>query len=217
MSIVSFLYRQVWNIERMFYLAGKRRRLKTRDFIIIASNCIGSVIYHDLGLRFRSPTVNLTVSMADLVKMAGNLRWYMEQTPVEIPDSGSCPAGMIGDVRLNFVHYPSFEEGLRKWEERKKRINWDRIILMGTDRNGCSPETLREFDRLPWPNKIVFTQVPRPQLASACHMKGFEGEKELGVLTNFKPQLLRRRYLDDFDYVGYLNAAVSTRGIADSL
>ncbi len=36
-------------------------------------------------------------------------------------------------------------------------------------------------------------------------MKGFETKEELGVLTNYKDGFWRRRYLDDFDYVTFLN------------
>ena len=36
-----------------------RRLLKNRDIPIISANCVGGVIYHDLGLAFNSPTINL--------------------------------------------------------------------------------------------------------------------------------------------------------------
>ena len=44
-----------------------------------------------------------------------------------------------------------------------------------------------------------------PEFSSACYIKGFEEKEELGVLINFKQGILRRRYLDDFDYVKFLN------------
>ena len=67
------------NLEWVWYKERRRNRLRQRDVTIIASNCVGTIMYHDLGIPFRTPTINLTVSMRDLVKMAGNLRWYMEQ------------------------------------------------------------------------------------------------------------------------------------------
>ena len=36
-------------------------------------------------------------------------------------------------------------------------------------------------------------------------IKGFEDKNELGVITNFKKGFLMRRYLDDFDYINFLN------------
>ena len=39
-------------------------------------------------------------------------------------------------------------------------------------------------------------------------MKRFKEKGELGIITDFKNQLLKRRYLDDFDYVEFLNHMV---------
>lgn len=197
-----FLLRE---FEWQAYRKRKRARLEVTDFSILATNCIGGIIYHDLGLEFRTPTVNLTIPLEDLIKLAENPRWYMERPLVEIKDPGPCPAALLGDIRVNFVHYAAFEEGAAKWEERKRKINWDRIVLMGTDRDGCDYETLRRFDQLPWPNKVMFTHRPYPEFPSACYIKGFEERGEVGVLTDFKPGIRKRRFVDAFDYVAFLN------------
>ena len=76
---------------------------------------------------------------------------------------------------------------------------------MGTEKDGCTYETIRRFDRLPYKNKVIFTHVEYPEFPSACYIRGFEDRNELGVLTFPKKQLLKRRYLDDFDYVSFLN------------
>lgn len=105
-----------------------------------------------------------------------------------------------------FISYIiTFEEGVRKWEERKKRINWENLFLVGTEKDGCTYETLRRFEELPCKNKVIFTHVEYPEFPSACYIRGFEDRNELGVLTFPKKQLLKRRYLDDFDYVSFLN------------
>lgn len=38
-----------------------------------------------------------------------------------------------------------------------------------------------------------------------CEKEGFETCKELGTITSFRDQFLKRRYMDDFDYVSFLN------------
>lgn len=206
MKYVSSLFRTLLReCEWRVYRWGKRMRLKNPGFSILATNCIGGVMYHDLGLEFLTPTVNLTISIQDLIKLAGNPRWYMDQPLTELENPGGCPAACLGDIRVNFVHYASFEEGAAKWEERKRKINYDRLILMATDRNGCDYEILRRFDQLPYPHKVVFTHRPYPELPSARYIRGFEDQGEVGVLTNFKPGRLKRRYMDDFDYVSFLN------------
>ena len=135
------------NLEWAWYKERRRNRLQQWDVTIIASNCVGTIMYHDLGLPFRTPTINLTVSMRDLVKMAGNLRWYMEQelTECALPGDVDWPAGLLGDIQVNFVHYASFAEAVERWEERKKRINWDRIVLVGAERD--------EAAAVPWLEK----------------------------------------------------------------
>ncbi len=205
MNVFLRVLERMKNAEWQAFCKRRRARLRNTGFSILAANCIGGIMYHDLGLEFLTPTVNLTIPLEDLIKLAGNLRWYMEQSFVEIPEPGPCPAGMLGDVRVNFVHYASFREGVQKWEERKRKSNWDKMILIATDRGISDSEVLERFDRLEYPYKILFTHVPHPELGCAVYMPGFEDREEVGVLTNFRPGILRRRYLDGFDYVGFLN------------
>jgi uncharacterized protein (DUF1919 family) len=203
------------NLEWVWYKERRRNRLRQRDVTIIASNCVGTIMYHDLGIPFRTPTINLTVSMRDLVKMAGNLRWYMEQelTECALPEDVDWPAGLLRDIQVNFVHYTSFAEAVEQWEERKKRINWDRIVLVGAERDDCGYEVLQSFDRLPWPNKVVFTRKEYPEFPSAFYIRGFEDRPELGLVLDYRPRKLKRRYMDDFDYVAFLNGAAPTGGV----
>lgn len=207
-AIWGYLKEQEWRL----YKKRRQRRLNNMDFTVISSNCIGTIMYHDLGLPYRTPTVNLTISMRDLVKMAGRLRWYMAQELIECaPEEGlKCPAAWLGDVRVNFVHYNSFAEAVKKWGERKKRINWDCIVLTGAERDDCDYEVLQAFDQLLWPNKVVFTRVDYPEFSSSFHIQGFEDQPELGMVLGYRPQLLKRRYMDDFDYVAFLNKTVRT-------
>lgn len=213
MEMTGFLRKLgYWGLEELKknewgrYKRRKKARLKNRDFTIIASNCNGSFMYYDMELPYLTPTVNLAMEMEDFVTMVENLPWYMEQEFREIMgEEGSCPMGLLGRVKVNFVHYDSFEEAVRKWDERKRRINWDNLFIVGTEKDGCTYETIRRFDSLPYKNKVIFTHVEYPEFPSAHYMKGFEEKDELGVLTSFKDQFLRRRYLDDFDYVDFLN------------
>ena len=187
------------------YKAKKRLGLKNSNFTIVSSNCCGTMMYYDLELPFLSPTINLNIGMEDFVRMVENLPWYMEQEIVEVKENASCPIGMLGDVRIEFVHYDAFEEAVQKWEERKKRINWDNLFIVGSEKCGCDLKTVERFDELLYKNKVIFTHVEYPKIKSAYYIKGFENEDEMGVLTNYKDSPLKRRYLDDFDYVSFLN------------
>ena len=193
-------------IEWRLYKAAKRKKLKNTTPTIISSNCNGEYWYYDMGLRFLSPTINLSFDMNDYVKMLENLHWYMEQSITPCKDERfTYPCGMLGDIEIRFNHYNTFDEAVVKWEERKKRINWENLFVLGIDGDNCSYETMQRFDRLPYKNKVIFTHIPYPEIASSFYIPGFEEDDGVGVLLYFKKQVLVRRYLDDFDYVSFLN------------
>lgn len=192
--------------ERKLYCRRKKNRLKNKDFSIIASNCNGTFMYYDMRIRYLTPTVNLVIEMNDFVKLAENLEAYMEKEIVKLESDVPYPTGMLDDIKIMFMHYPTFEEGVEKWNERKKRINWENLFIVGTEKDGCTYETIQRFDRLPYENMVIFTHIEYPEFSSAYYIEGFEERDEIGVLTNYKEQFWKRRYLDDFDYVNFLNS-----------
>lgn len=199
---MNFIQRIEWRL----YKEIKRKKLKNTTPTIIASNCNGEFIYYDMRLKFLSPTINLSFDMNDYVKMLENLRWYMEQPILSYDDDRfEFPTGKLADIEIRFNHYNTFEEAVEKWEERKKRIKWDNLFILGIDGDNCTYETMQRFDNLPYKNKVIFTHKPYPEIKSAYYIPGFEKEDGVGVLLYFKKQFLVRRYLDDFDYISFLN------------
>ena len=69
---------------------------------------------------------------------------------------------------------------------------------------GAKYEDLQAFDNLPYPNKVVFTHKPYPELKSAFYIKGFENEGEVGDLFTFSGWN-GEKYYDQFDYVSWFN------------
>lgn len=205
MKIYSGIINEIKIRELKLYRKRKKARLRNRDFTILASDCNGTFMYHDMELPFLSPTINLTIGMNDFVKMLENLDWYMKQDIVELKGEYTCPVGRIGDIRINFVHYKTFEEGVLKWNERKQRINWDNLFIVGSEKDGCTYETMQRFERLPYKNKVILTHIAYPEFESAYYIRGFEERDEMGTTINYKDQFFKRRYLDDFDYVAFLN------------
>ncbi len=183
MQTNSGLLNQFRETEWRLYQLGKRHRLKSHDFTVISSNCIGTFMYYDMGLEYLTPTINMNIPLDDLVKLAADLRQYNKD----------------------------FGEAAAKWEERKQRINWEHICIVGAERDQCSYETLKNFDRLPYENKVVFTHIEYPEISSAYYIKGFEHQAELGTITDYKNQFLKRRYMDDFDYIALLNRTTGKR------
>lgn len=200
------MFSRIKLLERKFYLKGKKKKLHNTNPTVIASNCNGAVILHDLGCRFNSPTVNLYFDAKDFIKLLSNPTKYFEEELIEISSEEIFPVGMLGDVKVYFMHYKNFDEAKKKWDERKERINYDNMFVMMTDKNGCTEEDIKTFDELPYKNKVIFTHKEYPKYKSAYYMKGFEREGEVGILSDWKPgKFLFRRYLDNFDYVSFLN------------
>lgn len=192
--------------ERKWYLSRKRRKLKNKAPSILSSNCNGAMILHDMGCRFNTPTVNLYMLPEDFLRFLENPRRYLTAVPQQKQDKEHAfPVGTVEDITVYFMHYSSFEEARDKWVERSARVDMQQVFVMMTDQNGCTEEQIARFDALPYKNKVIFTHKPYPAYKSACYIKGFEDQKEVGVLSDNKPGFWKRRWLDDFDYVRFLN------------
>lgn len=183
-----------------------RARLKNTDFSIIASNCNGGIISHDLGLQFRSPFINLWLKPKEYIKLLQNLKEYMQYELTFIKEEGiDYPIGLLKDVRIYFMHYETEEIAKEKWEARAKRLNYDNLFILFTDRDECSLEDMEAFDNLPYKNKVIFVNKERPNIKSSYYIKGFENEESVGKLGIYIDEKSGKRYLDLFDYVEWFN------------
>lgn len=185
-----------------------RRRLKNRAFSLFSSNCNGACILHDLGLEFCSPFVNLWMTAPDFVKLLESPRDYLAADLEFAEDSGyAYPVARVLDVTVHFAHYKTAEEAESAWRRRCQRVNWDDLFVLMTDRDGCDEDILRRFDALPYPHKVIFTHVPRPDIASAVYIPGFEEQEAVGNCVEFVNGWSGKRYYDYFDYVKWFNQA----------
>lgn len=121
---------------------------------IISQQCIGGVIYHDMGMQFLSPTINLYLEAKDFIEMVENLEEYMKQ-PITVKKENDRIIGELGKIRVIFRHYDDVEVAKQKWEERKQRIIWDKIFIICTDRDGFDDECFERFKRLKYPKALV--------------------------------------------------------------
>lgn len=159
---MGFLVRlKGWLIRKRngFIIARARKQLHVKGFSIISQNCIGGVFYHDMGMQFLSPTINTFIPEPGFVKLVLNLRHYMEQELV-VHWGETYPIGMLEDVEIHFMHYGTCQEAEESWNKRKARINWDRIFVIGTDRNGFHESVFAEWIKIPYP-KILYTAQER--------------------------------------------------------
>ena len=183
-----------------------RKHLTNHDFTLIASNCVGGVILHELGLRFDTPTVNLWFESEDYIKFLENMSDYLQYELVEIQTDYSYPVGLLNDIKIYFQHYANFQEAKAKWEERIKRIHWDNLYIMMVQREGCDDNMVARFNDLPYKRKVIFTAKSYPDCQSAFCIPDSEEETwEVMDLCRYKSRFTGRRWLDEYDYVGFLN------------
>lgn len=181
----------------------ERSKLTNKDFTIFSQNCIGGIMYHDLGLQFRSPTVNLLFTPKDFIKFMKDIHWYLQQEILFVQSDAKYPVGNLGGVEIRFLHYHSEEEALRAWNARKQRINWNNVFVICCD-EGLTDEDMLEFDNLPYEHKILFTHNNLPMIKSAVHAKMFKDKTDARLL-NFANPLGKRYYQYYINYIGWLN------------
>lgn len=211
-GVLTAMKTKVFKYKREMWIKKQREGLKEKNITIISSNCNGGVLSSDLGIAFNSPFVNLFIQAADYIKILKDLPQYMSKELRFVKEvdstygSVSYPTAYLGDVKIYFMHYTSEEDARAAWNRRVKRINWDKLYILFTDRSQCTQKELEEFDCLPYKNKVVFTHVPHPEIKSSFYIKGYEREEKVPVLTDFENERYPvKRIYDQFDFVGWLN------------
>lgn len=172
---------------------------------IFSCNCTGGVMYHELGEKFLSPTVNMFMSCEDFIKFCENFEYYfsLEMKPYIGEIKREYPLCVLGDLLLYMVHYDSFQEAKEKWNDRKQRVKRDNIRVIATDRDGCNEELKERFEKLPY-KKIMFTHLPDEKSDNCFYIRGFEQEEQVGTLVEPDGKLSGNRYYDQFDWVNFL-------------
>lgn len=154
-TFIKRIQGRMQRIKRERVICDVRKQINNQNFSIISQNCIGGVFYHDLNMRFLSPTVNLYFTAADFVKFAVNLEKYINME-LHMCWRETYPIGHLGDIEIRFMHYNTCTEAYNSWEKRKKRINFDKILVLATDREAFNVDVLSEWKKIRYP-KLLFT------------------------------------------------------------
>lgn len=158
-----------------------KKQLTSEKFTVISQNCIGGVLYHDLGAEFLSPTINLYFKEPDFVRFVQNLEYYMN-LELKMRWEEEFPVGTMGDISVYFMHYKTCREAKEAWERRKKRINWDKILIIATDTAGYGEGTWDEWCKIEYP-KVLFTIEER----NFPGIVFYPEYKEMGHVPNLIP------------------------------
>lgn len=142
-------------IKNKIIINKYKHKLKISGITVISQNCIGGVFYHDMGLKFVSPTINLFFIQPDFIKFIKNLEYYLT-LDIEMFWGEKYPIGKLDDIFIYFMHYNTCKEARDSWNRRKKRVNLNKILILCTDRDGFNMSTYLEWKKIKYP-KILFT------------------------------------------------------------
>lgn len=180
-----------------------RSRLKNKDFSILCSNCIGGIIYHRLGLQFRSPTVNLWMHQRDFLKFAYNIRKYSATELQFIHTDCGYPVARLDDITVYFNHHKDEEHARTDWNRRMKRIHYDNLFLIMYDREDITEEDILNLGSIPCRGRLVISDKKYPHISYVKTMK--PGKHLFGNQCTDKDWFGLRTFEKHFDYVKWLN------------
>lgn len=199
-KILKPCYDGVWDaycyIRRKPYVS-QVRQLIDDDTSIITSNCFAGRIMQDLGMKYNTPTLGLYFMYPDYIEFLQHLENYLTEAKIQFVEHSKYPLGderradwtnkkhwypiglLDGKVEVHFLHYHSEEEAATKWYRRAKRVNFDKLLVIGMDQNLCTEKDMVAFDELPFQKKVFFSSKP---LKGKCilFMKEFAGKGQVG-------------------------------------
>lgn len=201
-------------------ISSKRRTVKrnyplTNDFSIISCNCVGGLLYHDFDMKFLSPTINLFINTPDFVKLCLNLKYYMG---LELEEGNSddrsvltqkYPVGKLGDIKIDFLHYHSFEEAKNSWDSRKERINYSKIYVIISDRDNYTEELLPQIDAIPY-KKVFFSHINYAK-DYCIFVKKDKSKQMVGDLTRYIDFNGHKKYEYYFDFEKWFTGNYSAK------
>jgi uncharacterized protein (DUF1919 family) len=200
-----------WTLRSKIFARYYRSKLRNKEFSIICNNCVAGLIYQKFGLPYLTPTVGLFFYSEDYIKFIGNFEHYIQQplgfTTFSKHHESSLllkrrnyPIGLLGnDVEIHFMHYKTPEEALEKWNRRKKRINFNALFFIYSDRDNFHEEFLQTYGKLPFKHKIFLSSKPRGNKDLVVFVKDYEKETQVGESEH------NGKYLKYIDIVKWLN------------
>ena len=157
-----------------------------------------------------SPTINLWINKEDFIIFVKNLKGFLSAELIELKSSEqSYPVGIIKynnqSVTINFMHYKTFEEAKEKWDERKKRVNFNNIFIIQLIGENLTNEDIDKFNSIPFTNKLLITYENNTNNKNIITHPVFLKDYIPGKILRYKSRFSLKRYMDDIDYVSFLN------------
>lgn len=199
-NIMNIIYKTFRKVRRK--ISSKKRNYVSKynlenDFSIISCNCLGGLMYHDLKMQFLSPTINLFIETPDFIKFCLNLNEYIRLELVEDKTFSKYPIGVLGDIKIHFLHYENFYSARTNWNKRKERINFDKIFVIISDRDNFNEDLLAKIDEIKYP-KVLFAHKKYNDYT--VFIEKDKNKKMVGDLTDYINFNGVRKYEYYFDF-----------------
>ena len=208
--ILNALENKLMCYPRRKYHQHKAKRNRNNNPSIICNNCTAGVLLSDLNLKFNTPTINTGIrNPEEFIYFVENIEDFMTAEMYELPfEKYNLPAGYIElkgkTVDIVLTHYPSFDAGRKKWKERMARLDLNNLYILYEGLR-ISENFLDSFAALPYSNKVVLSKKDKSINFGFYHGMSFYDNWKPGKILEYKSRISVKRYLDDFDYISFLN------------
>ena len=166
-KLYVFVKRKYRVLFKSYYSKKDIELLANEDFVIVCDNCWSGSVYQWLERPYNSPFISIGFYGDCYIKLLTRFDYYMNLPLKFITESKyknreiTYPLAIIDDVELHFTHYKTEKEAKTKWERRTKRMfedkDMDNYVFMMSDAWYATEQNFKDFNELPYKNKISFS------------------------------------------------------------
>ena len=192
----------------------RKRKLYSGDNkTIIARNCVAGVIYHDLGLEFKSPTINLWIENPEFCEFLKYLPDFIRGELQEITSPYDYPVGKLScmtvdgkkQIKIYFQHYATFQDARQQWLKRCQRMDLNNIYIIVEDGNNLTQTDVDRYECLGFDKMAILSGNRNLKGKHIVYMKSFTRKSFPGTSVKHRG-LFGKRWVDEFDYVSFLDS-----------
>ncbi len=173
---------------------------------IISRDCVGGVLYKRMGIQFTSPTIKLFMTNEDFVLFCLNIKEFLNASVEEVHTDNAYPVGQIatkkGSIKLYFMHYNSFSDARNSWERRKKRMDFNNLVVILNAEPNVDVNIIEQFEKIPY-RKILLTSNAK-ESEYVKNLKCFELGYDGPLVAYRSKNMPIVRYMDEFDWIDFL-------------
>ena len=134
----------LWFLTSLFIINTLKATIKRRllqffmkkhlsSITFISSNCVAGELYRSLNLPYLSPFTDILFNKSVYSSFLKDIKFHLSQ-PVSfiLKEKFSYPIFQLGmpDMEIHCMHSHSKEDAQNKWDRRKERMNYNKIITI---------------------------------------------------------------------------------------